>query len=119
MDKQTCAERIKEQFQGRNVQLEEIYDKLEGGEDIDYEEQEEAREEYHNLPLSVEKKVVYEIHLSTGGPADWVEVIVDEEDYNRICSMTYHFSDWFDHAQMPIHTTDYLWQYASEIIDLQ
>lgn len=110
----TCAERIQDQMTSRNVQIEEIYDKMQSDND---EEQESGFEEYHELPLEIVEYKVIKILLSTGGPADWIEAKIDETGYP--VSMEYHFQDWFDHASTKIYNDSYLWQYASEMIDLQ
>lgn len=38
--------------------------------------------------------------MSTGGPADYLEVHVDSD--NEITSIVYHFADWFDHAEQEL-----------------
>lgn len=113
IDNKTCAERIDEQMQSRNIQLEEIYDRM--GNDEDSDDQDEATNELHELALEISEFKVVKILLSTGGPGDWIEVTLDENDYIR--RMEYHFHDWFDHAKTQINDDTYLWQYAQEIID--
>lgn len=111
MADRTCAERIKEHYEYRNIDLEEIYDKT-GSDDRDIAE--EGYDELHNFALSMETYSCVRIDLSTGGPGDWLEVIVDDDDDIR--KVTYHFNDWFDHASMPVDSNSYLWQYASDMI---
>lgn len=112
MSEKSCADRIKDELQKRNELLEEIYEKIESEDD---EEREEALEELYNLPLSIDKFEIIKIALSTGGPGDWIEVMVDEQGY--IHKMTYHFQDWFDHASISLDKYCYMWQYASEVVD--
>lgn len=112
MADKSCADRILDQFNSRNILLEELYDRCEE----DNEDADDARQELYDLPLSIESYKVVKILLSTGGPGDWIEVFIDEDD-DYIRKMTYHFQDWFDHASMAIHDSSYLWQYASEIVD--
>ena len=58
---------------------------------------ETARERLDNLPLAIDKRTIFKIELSTGGPADWFEVQLDDEGY--LVTIEYHFADWFDHAE--------------------
>lgn len=61
----------------------------------DYEVSEAAQERIYEYPLGLSTYKVHRIELSTGGPADYLEVFVDDGDIQRI---VYHFADWFDHA---------------------
>jgi hypothetical protein len=108
---QTCAERIHKEMESRAVYLEELYDKMASDEGS-----EEAIDEYQQFALDIEKYTVVKILLSTGGPADWIEVKVDED--GDIHGMSYHFQDWFDHASVKISSTNYLWQYAEEMVSI-
>jgi hypothetical protein len=55
-------------------------------------------------PLSVETKKVTTILLSWGGPSDWYEVTQDES--GTIERISYHYADWFDHAERPLSGQD-------------
>lgn len=58
-------------------------------------------------PLGVSRKAVFRVELSTGGPADWLEVICGNtvaDPYGargglEVEEIVYHFADWFDHAE--------------------
>lgn len=108
----TCSQRILGQMKLREQDLEEIYDKIES-ENI--EETEEGWNEYNELPLEISTYKLVKILLSTGGPADWIEVKMNDDE--EIIGMTYVFQDWFDHASETISENSYLWQYASELIE--
>lgn len=108
----SCADRIDKQMESRENDLEEIYDQIES-EDIEVTE--EGWTNYHSLPLEIVEYRVVKILLSTGGPADWIEVTLDNDD--EIVRMSYHFSDWFDHAEKSVSRNSYIWQYASEVIE--
>lgn len=108
----TCAERIDGAMSSREVDLEEIYEKISSDDnEISY----EGYDEIGYFALEVSSFKVIKILLSTGGPADWIEVTLDDD--NEICSMKYFYQDWFDCASKPIHKNSYLWQYASEIVE--
>jgi len=47
--------------------------------------------------LSVERHTVYRVCLSWGGPADYFEIIYDDE--KEIVGGAYLFQDWFDGAR--------------------
>lgn len=103
-------------MQSMNETLEEIYDKT--NQFDDEEANEEGMDEYINLPLSIETFKIIKVLFSTGGPADWIEIKVDE-DVGEVIDVNYHFSDWFDHAQVKVEKNSYLWQYAEERAELE
>lgn len=107
-DKKSCAARIYDAMQSREETIDELWTKA--FEDCD----DEASEELWNLALDITSKKVIRIDLSTGGPADWIEVWCD--DYG-ISEMVYHFSDWFDHAERKISDSSMLWTWAESLID--
>jgi len=45
------------------------------------------------------------ILISTGGPADWLEILLDEENEPR--RIEYHFAPWFDHASVTLEGEDF------------
>ena len=52
----------------------------------------------------------YRIHLSTGGPASFIEVITDLKD--EIIDVYYHFQDWFDGAKRKVSSDSAIYRYA-------
>lgn len=73
----------------------------------------QRRDEY---PLGVSAKTVFRIDLSTGGPGDWLEVECSgdtpnyepagEGEHYEVEAITYHFNDWFDHAERTLSGDD-------------
>lgn len=66
----------------------------------------EIAEEYEreSFAISVQKKVVYDIQCSWGGPSDGFLVEVDESE---IVAITYYFKDWFDGARQELSGDDF------------
>lgn len=60
-------------------------------------------------PLCLTVKRVLRVDLSTGGPGDWLEVVLDD---GEVQSVTYHFNDWFDHAERSVSEDSPLWRAA-------
>jgi len=93
----TCAERVQANHDSRAEYLRELFERIDNdtpGEDYEY-----PQDELHEFPLHVEVKRVLRIDLSTGGPADYVTVEIDED--GRLTSdPVYHFADWWDHAEI-------------------
>lgn len=85
------------------------YDELEIGHETDIEDvREYARERLAELPLGASSHVTFRVDLSTGGPADWLEIVCsgDGPSYSdettepyTIDRIVYHLADWFDHAE--------------------
>jgi len=69
-------------------------------------------EELDLLGLSV--KPVVTVQLSWGGPSDWLEIGLDGSEDRHIEYVTYHFADWFDHAerQLPEYEAPAIWRAA-------
>lgn len=77
-----------------------------------------ARERMDELPLGVSSYTTFRVDLSTGGPADWLEIVCsgDTPCYEpagvhganyEIERIVYHFSDWFDHAERQLDGVDF------------
>ncbi|NDB56884.1 hypothetical protein EB001_00295 [bacterium] len=64
------------------------------------------------FPLGFTIHKVVKIELSTGGPADYLEVFIDPEYTDTVVRIVYHFADWFDHAEMEVSENDPLWEFA-------
>lgn len=108
----TCSERIADAMASRQIDLEEIYEKISSD---DREISSEGYDEIQEFALEISSYKVIKILLSTGGPADWIEVTLDDDNYIR--GMKYFYQDWFDCASMTLYKDSYLWQYASEIVE--
>lgn len=115
MSEPTCADEIKSKLNSVNEQLEEIYDKMNNFDNDEVNE--EGLDEYADFPLEISQYKVIKILFSTGGPADWIEIMIDDD--GEIRKIDYHYSNWFDHAQMSVDKNTYLWQYAEEQVELQ
>lgn len=122
----TCAERITDHMKSRASDFAEILARLEprdeDGDEVTGREAEEAREEAETelwqYPLCVEVYRTVRIDLGTGGPADWLEALVDDE--GDITRLTYHFADWFDHAERNVEDhgdTAPLWRFAEQFVE--
>ena len=57
----------------------------------------------------------HRIHLSTGGPASFIEVITDDQD--NIENVYYHFQDWFDGAKRKVDETSPIYRYAMMMLE--
>lgn len=76
---------------------------------------EAAQERMYELPLGVSAQTVFRVELSTGGPADWLEIVCtgDTPAYEaggepyEIERIVYHFADWGDHAERTLSGVDF------------
>ena len=116
-DYPSCKDRIEESLSGREEYVAQLFEAIESGEPFDgYDYPEDALFEF---PLEITQKIVFKILLSTGGPADWLEVIlhVEPNGANEIEMIEYHFQDWFDHAQTLVYPDSPLYQYAQNVVE--
>lgn len=109
----TCADLVKEKMLDRSHQIGELHDIIYESEDA--EGVDEAIIELNDLPLEISTFKVVKVLFSTGGPGDWIEIKLNDED--QILGVTYHYQDWFDHAQIRVPEDEHLWDYAAQIID--
>jgi hypothetical protein len=68
------------------------------------------------LALGVSSFKIVRIQLSTGGPADYIEVLLDQD--GNFIKATYHYEDWFDGAEMNVPANSEMLEYVSWFLDL-
>lgn len=106
----TCEERIAAQMAGRADDFERMFEQAQSD---SYDDAEEATDQLAEYPLGIETYTVARIELSTGGPADWLEVKLSRGKYSyEVERVVYHFSDWFDHAERVVEEGSELWRAA-------
>jgi hypothetical protein len=115
-EKQTCADLVEQKMWDRSADLERINDII-GDDDSSDDDVENALSELNDYALEISSFRVIKILLSTGGPGDWLELKVDND--GDVCGLTYHYQDWFDHAQIKVPANSYLWDYALQIADTE
>lgn len=111
--KDSCEVRIDSYMNDREQWLKDAFNAIEN--DTPYEGYEDAHYALGDFPLGIDKYDLFKIHLSTGGPGDWLEVKVDPSD-GYVIGVDYHFNDWFDHAFRTVSKTSYLFEYAEYIV---
>jgi hypothetical protein len=89
----TCEERIAERHEDRRKAFLRCANAL--GSNASDEFKQRAEENTEALCLDV--GFIVKVQLSTGGPADWYELRFNASGEPE--GATYHFSDWFDHAE--------------------
>lgn len=115
----TCEERIVSHLEGRLADIGAALralrlepqtgdlERIEADSDDSEVVEERAQEYLWNLPLAVSRSTVFRIELSTGGPADYLEIFCNQdEERPEIVRIVYHFADWFDHAQRDLTGDD-------------
>ncbi len=70
----------------------------------------------YEYALGVDVHKHLRIHLSTGGPASFIEVITD--DQNNIEDVYYHFQDWFDGAKRKVDENSSIYRYAMMMLEV-
>lgn len=81
-----CSERIGEAWERKKEEIKQAL------------KSEKKREEFEENLLAYSKTIKHKIEFSWGGPADWLEIETDPRD-GKVIRGSYHFSDWFDHAE--------------------
>ena len=111
-EKKTCQDLIQSKYEECASYMETVIDAIANDEEI---EGEDANTVFWDLPLEITSSRVIKILFSTGGPADWINVFVDSDNY--IQYIEYHYQDWFDHASMKVSKNSYIYEYAQRVVD--
>ena len=107
----TCAQRIRQQLADREGMYADLWRRLDSPDALDA----DTDAVYQELePLGLEVRPVVSGQLSWGGPADWLEIELQNDDEHDLRRVTYHFADWFDHAERDVTEQDApaLWRAA-------
>jgi hypothetical protein len=111
-----CVDVVKQKMLKRQLTLSEIYDAVE--KEQEYEGQ-DALDYLYDFALGISRHMIIRIDLSSGGPADWLEIKVYTDDKSHtIEEVEYHISDWFDHASVLVPVDTPLYRYAEETVEL-
>lgn len=84
--------------------------------DYDEDEDEYNEESIYEFGLGISRRVEIRFDMSTGGPGDWLMILVDPEGW-MVEGVTYHFSDWFDHAERRVDPDSKLWELAEWVAE--
>ena len=85
----TCAERIQKNWEAR------LKDILKANKN------DKKRNDYYDSILSIDTYKTIRVCLSWGGPADYLEMTIDQN--NEIVEAKYILQDWFDSAELPLN----------------
>lgn len=114
-NRKTCKELIEERLADREEYMNGLLDAIDSDEEFDgYSDPMDAMYDY---ALGYDKVLVVNIQISAGGPADWLEVFVAPEKNPEILKIKYHYSDWFDHAEMTVDSDSPFYRYAETMIE--
>ena len=112
-----CKDLIASRLEGRETDLEVIYDALDNGGDVDI-DGDDPYDALHQLPLDIELVRSIKILLSTGGPSDWLECLIEGEGFDSyVRGVQYHYADWYDHAEVTVSRDSVLFRYAQEVCE--
>lgn len=112
----SCAQRIRQKLAERDGLYANLWRRLDAPDAAD----DDADALYQELePLGVDVRPVVSIQLSWGGPADWLEIELENDSRHEIRRVTYHFADWFDHAEREVTQREApaLWRAAEHYAD--
>lgn len=110
----SCEARIHDELVSREEYIESLFNAI--GNQEPFDGYDDAIDALYEFPLGITKYQVVRIDLSTGGPGDWIEAKIDDRS-GEIDSVTYHFSDWFDHAYRKVNEHSPIWQYVEQVVD--
>lgn len=114
----SCQARIAEELKNANAYIADTYQEMDRANKAeDYQKQEELEEGITPYGVSVVRTV--RLVLSGGGPSSWLDVELEHET-NEPAQVTYHFADWFDHAEMLVAQEEApgLWRMAEQYAEI-
>lgn len=110
----TCREIISSKLKSREKDYEDLIQ--EEGNALEEGDYDKAGMRY-GFAAGISKYAVLKIEISGGGPADWLEAYVDiESSEPEMFRLEYHYSDWFDHAQLLLSEDSPLFSLAEELV---
>lgn len=113
----SCELRIDSHLQSRNDYMLEMLAAIDDG--IPFDGYEDAYDAFHEYPLDINTRKVITVQISTGGPGDWLEIhLYDDENSPEIYRVEYHFNDWFDHASRVLDEKSPMYEYAERVVEM-
>jgi hypothetical protein len=102
-----CSQRIGDELKSREDSIKELFEA-------------DNYEEIGEFALSHETIKLTKVCLSWGGPADYLEIEWEGNDFKQeINKVTYRFSDWYDTATVIVEENSPLYQYARYILECE
>ena len=127
-ENKNCEQRIQERMDYTELHIKAMFtvahDEMDDLDDEDSDDMEVLRyintndvsdTDIYEYALGTDIHKNYRIHLSTGGPASFIEVITDLDD--EIMDVYYHFQDWFDGAKRKVDETSPIYRYAIHMLE--
>jgi hypothetical protein len=108
IDKATCADLIAGELKDREQHLKDLYTAADDGDD-------DAREQIYEMAYGIDKREIYRVIWSGGGPADSLELTVSD---GELIAVTYVYQDWFDGARLAVDEDSPAYRYALEILEM-
>lgn len=107
-ERSTCADLIAGELKDREQQLKQLYALADDGDD-------DAREQIQEMAYGIDRREIFKVIWSGGGPADSLELIVSD---GELISVTYVYQDWFDGARLAVEQDSPAYRYAQEILEM-
>lgn len=108
IEKKSCADLIASELSDREQQLKDLYTLADDGND-------DAREEIYEMAYGIDKREIYKVIWSGGGPADHLELTVSD---GELIAVTYVYQDWYDGARLAVDDDSPAYRYALEILEM-
>ena len=109
----SCADLIAGELKDRELQLEELYRKIDGNDEM---EESDARDELYSMAYGIDRREIVRVVWSGGGPADYLEITHSGGDIIRV---EYLYQDWYDGARIDVLEGSAAYRYAEEILELE
>jgi len=98
-----CADRIKDELKNFNDEITALMNN-------------DNSDDNDDLALSVDEFRLISVCLSYGGPSSYLEIKVSG-DNEKVISVHYRFSDWFDTAITPVLECEPAYEYARYVVE--
>jgi hypothetical protein len=108
LENKSCADLIAGELKDREQQLEQLYTAADDGDDS-------ARDEIYQMAYGIDKREIYRVIWSGGGPADHLELTVSD---GELLAVNYVYQDWYDGARLAVDESSPAYRYALEILEM-
>ena len=108
IENKSCADLIAGELKDREQQLEQLYTLADDGDD-------DAREQIYEMAYGIDRREIFKVIWSGGGPADHLELTVSDGD---LIAVNYVYQDWYDGARLVVDESSPAYRYALEILEI-
>lgn len=117
MPDKNCSELINEKLIDREEFIQQLLNYHNDPDTVPEDENDYNEYSLLELPIGSTKTINYSLCLSWGGPADYIDITLDNT--HTIIKVEYRYEDWFDGATVKVSEDSPLWKMAEIFVEME